>query len=83
MWGKYLVSARTRNVVLVNRNIVKFYGSVTVRPSLQKEIMAYLQFSELNSLQIKPIPSVLHDIILIINQSIYINVYVVWASDKT
>ena len=51
MWGKYLVSSRTRNVVLVNRNIVKFYGSVTVRASLQNEIMAYLHFSELNSLQ--------------------------------
>ena len=53
MWGKYLVSVRTRNVVLVNRNIVKFYGSVpvTVRASLQNEIMAYLHFSELNSLQ--------------------------------
>ena len=53
MWGKYLVSMRTQNVVLVNRNIVKFYGSVTVRASLQNEIMAYLHFSELNSLQIQ------------------------------
>ena len=51
MWGKYLVSAQTRNVVLVNRNIVKFYGSVTVRTNLQNEIMAYLHFSVLNSLQ--------------------------------
>ena len=51
MWGKYLVSARTRNVVLVNRNIVKFYGSVTVRTSLQNEMIAYLHFSELNLLQ--------------------------------
>ena len=51
MSGKYLVSTRMRNVVLVNRNIVKFYGSMTVRASLQNKIMASLHFSELNSLQ--------------------------------
>ena len=28
-----------------------FYGSVTLRMSLQNEIMAYLHFSELNSIQ--------------------------------
>ena len=32
-------------------NIVKFYGSVTLRASLQNEIMTYLHFSGLNSLQ--------------------------------
>ena len=66
MWGKYLVSARTRNVVLVNRNIVKFYGSVTVRTSLQNEIMAYLHFSELNSLQFQSQYNLFYMILLLL-----------------
>ena len=68
MWGKYLVSARTRNVVLVNRNIVKFYGSVivTMRASLQNEIMAYLHFSELNSLQFQSQYNLFYMILLLL-----------------
>ena len=66
MWGKYLVSARTRNVVLVNRNIVKFYGSVTVRTSLQNEIRAYLHFSELNSLQFQSQYNLFYIILLLL-----------------
>ena len=31
-------------------NVVMFYGSVTLRVSLQNKIMTYLHFSELNSL---------------------------------
>ena len=66
MWRKYLVSARTRNVVLVNRNIVKFYGSVTVRTSLQNGIMAYLHFSELNSLQFQSQYNLFYMILLLL-----------------
>ena len=40
-----------RNVVLEIRNIVKFYGYVTLRVNLQNEIMTYVPFSELKSLQ--------------------------------
>ena len=58
--------------ILVNCNIVKFYGSVTLRASLQNEIMAYLHFSEFNSLQSQY--HLFYDII--------INGYVVWALDR-
>ena len=51
--GEIFFSCERKMWFLVNCNIVKFYGSVTLEfeGKSPEQIMAYLHFSELNSLQ--------------------------------